>query len=47
MTENRKPQAAPDERSKEEAAPDPQQKPAMEKVQEEAARERENERGYQ
>ena len=47
MAQDRKPEAAPEDQSADRNPPEPEQEQAMEKVQEVAAEERENDRGYQ
>ena len=47
MAQDRKPEDALDEQSVDRNSPEPEQEQAMEQVQEEAAEERKNDRGYQ
>ena len=47
MAQDRKPEDAPEEQSADQNPPVPEESQAMVQVQEEAAEERENDRGYQ
>ena len=47
MAQDRKPEEAPEEQSADLNPPEPEKEQAMERVQQEAAEDRENDRGYQ